>query len=303
MLALLILPLWLALLGILSKRFTDLRDSFMAACAIWGVALVALTEGLSLFNAISFWPVLNSWLSISFGAAVFYFFSKPEAGKISRQTLRFSLRGDKVPVPQLVFVSGICLILLMTGCVALVSAPNNWDSMTYHLTRVLNWMDHHSLRNYPTHDQRQLYLGPWAGICDPTSSASFGRRSLLGLRSIFFYVWKYRRRVKNCWQASSYRARTIIRFRMLRHDSNGDSAGVQHTKRLRYILLACLFPERRDGSNSGGCNLGEFGARGRLSGLNGVNKNKRRPLRNSFHNMDCRFNPQAAWGGVGCGRP
>ena len=159
MLALLILPLWLFLLGILNKRHTDLRDSFLAACAIWGVALVALTEGLSLFNAISFWPVLNSWLLISFGVTVLYCFSEPEARKISLQTVRSRLGGDKV---QLVFVSGIGVTLLMTGCVALVSAPNNWDSMTYHLTRVLNWMDHHSLRNYPTHDLRQLYLGPWA---------------------------------------------------------------------------------------------------------------------------------------------
>jgi 4-amino-4-deoxy-L-arabinose transferase-like glycosyltransferase len=54
------------------------------------------------------------------------------------------------------------VILIITACVALISAPNNWDSMTYHLTKILNWMDHHSLRNYPTHDLRQLYLFPWA---------------------------------------------------------------------------------------------------------------------------------------------
>jgi hypothetical protein len=63
---------------------------------------------------------------------------------------------------QRILLSGIGVILFITACVALISAPNNFDSMTYHLTRVLNWMDHHSLRNYPTHDLRQLYLGPWA---------------------------------------------------------------------------------------------------------------------------------------------
>ncbi len=57
---------------------------------------------------------------------------------------------------------GICLIILTTFVTALVAPPNTWDSMTYHMARVANWVDHRSVRDYPTHIIRQLYLGPWA---------------------------------------------------------------------------------------------------------------------------------------------
>ncbi len=34
--------------------------------------------------------------------------------------------------------------------------------MTYHLTRVVNWIDRGSVAHYRTNNLRQLYLGPWA---------------------------------------------------------------------------------------------------------------------------------------------
>jgi hypothetical protein len=34
--------------------------------------------------------------------------------------------------------------------------------MIYHMARVANWVDHRSIRCYPTHILRQLFFGPWA---------------------------------------------------------------------------------------------------------------------------------------------
>jgi hypothetical protein len=62
----------------------------------------------------------------------------------------------------MILVAGIVSILAATLVVALVSPPNNWDSMTYHMARVANWIDHRSVRDYPTHILRQLWLGPCA---------------------------------------------------------------------------------------------------------------------------------------------
>jgi len=44
----------------------------------------------------------------------------------------------------------------------LLYPPTNWDSMTYHLPRIMQWIQHGSLAYYPTHIVRQLYQPPFA---------------------------------------------------------------------------------------------------------------------------------------------
>ena len=53
-------------------------------------------------------------------------------------------------------------ILAVTGVIAILAPPNNWDSMTYHMPRVAHWSQNGSVAHYPTHILRQLWLGPWA---------------------------------------------------------------------------------------------------------------------------------------------
>jgi hypothetical protein len=156
--ALLVLPLWLALFTAFGKRREDWRDAFLAACTIWGVVVAALTEGLSLFNALSLQPLAAAWFVISLVSAVLLW--RSPRGVLSIASLRS--RAKSLGTPHWIFLGGIGVILVSTACVALICAPNNFDSMTYHLTRVLNWMDHHSVRHYPAHDLRELYSAPWA---------------------------------------------------------------------------------------------------------------------------------------------
>lgn len=69
------------------------------------------------------------------------------------------LRSDRAEIIffALLFVS-IVLILIS----AWFSAPNTWDAMTYHMSRVLHWVQNESLALYPTHIIRQLYMNPFA---------------------------------------------------------------------------------------------------------------------------------------------
>lgn len=52
-------------------------------------------------------------------------------------------------------VGGITLL------VALLSAPNSWDSMTYHMARVAQWYDHGNVEHYYTPIDRQLWQPPF----------------------------------------------------------------------------------------------------------------------------------------------
>jgi len=56
----------------------------------------------------------------------------------------------------------IALILVLTLITAIYSPPNNFDSMTYHMARVVHWIQNQSVRFYPTVITRQNYSMPLA---------------------------------------------------------------------------------------------------------------------------------------------
>jgi hypothetical protein len=58
----------------------------------------------------------------------------------------------------------IGLIFVLTGLIAIVSPANTWDSMTYHMSRVVHWIQNQGLAHYPTSILRQLHQNPWAEI-------------------------------------------------------------------------------------------------------------------------------------------
>jgi hypothetical protein len=53
-------------------------------------------------------------------------------------------------------------LLVMLFCTALVYPPNNWDSMTYHMARVVYWIENSSVAYFPTLDNRQNLMCPGA---------------------------------------------------------------------------------------------------------------------------------------------
>ena len=52
--------------------------------------------------------------------------------------------------------------LLTTFIIALTSPPNNFDSMTYHMARISNWIQNQNISYYPTSIPRQNYSMPLA---------------------------------------------------------------------------------------------------------------------------------------------
>ncbi|MDJ1504455.1 hypothetical protein [Xanthocytophaga agilis] len=60
----------------------------------------------------------------------------------------------------LIFSIGSLLILLFA--IGLMTPPNTWDSMTYHMARVMHWIQNQSVDHYPSHIIRQHYQPPFA---------------------------------------------------------------------------------------------------------------------------------------------
>jgi hypothetical protein len=61
--------------------------------------------------------------------------------------------------PLALLVAPLMLILLFT---ALLYPPNTWDSMTYHMARVVYWIENGSVAYFPTAIERQNLLNPGA---------------------------------------------------------------------------------------------------------------------------------------------
>ena len=119
--------------------------------------ITASTEALSFFEAISFPALLTAWLLFllvcSVVAALF----------IRRNHQSVAWFAFRRPDPlTAVLVGAVGFILVATFFTAMVYPPNTWDSMTYHMPRVVHWISNGNVSFYPTADVRQNYLAPLA---------------------------------------------------------------------------------------------------------------------------------------------
>jgi hypothetical protein len=70
--------------------------------------------------------------------------------------------GQPWTVDARLLVAGTGLIIVTLGVLAITIPTTNFDSMTYHMARVMHWLQQQSVAHYPTMNGRQLESGPWA---------------------------------------------------------------------------------------------------------------------------------------------
>ncbi len=158
-----------------SERIDNLIRALLLAAALWAAYLALVSEVLSLFAALRFGPLLGAW-ALPIPALLMWLHRESPANSRSSPRLYPRSPRPRSPRPRsprprsprprwragvLAAVAGIVAV---TGLVALFSAPNTWDSMTYHLPRMMHWAQNGSVAHYPTHEPRQLYLSPWAEL-------------------------------------------------------------------------------------------------------------------------------------------
>jgi hypothetical protein len=144
------------LIAVVRPRCPDRRSTLLAAAVLWGVAVVVITEGLSLVHGLRFGPVLGAWLALG-GALAWHLWRRAGAGA----------RAPSPPMPPLsgferALLGCVVVIAAATGVVALAAPPNTHDAMTYHMSRVAHWAQNGSVEHYPTPIVRQLAQPPWA---------------------------------------------------------------------------------------------------------------------------------------------
>jgi hypothetical protein len=125
----------------------------LSASVVWGVLITVITEILSIFGLLGLgWLLLGWGLATIISVIAYHFLPQKE------------FMGEKVriSISSKLLLAGVLGIIALTGLIASTAAPNNFDSMTYHMSRVMHWIQNRSVSHYPTHIERQLFLAPWA---------------------------------------------------------------------------------------------------------------------------------------------
>ncbi len=125
---------------------------------IWGVALVTITELLSVFEQLNRVAVAFAWVVFCVVALLAGRRMQTAAPAVNRPLA--DLIGDDSLV-RAQFVA-IALIAATALVLALMAAPTTADSMTYHLPRVEHWIQNHSVAPYRSNIERELWPGPGA---------------------------------------------------------------------------------------------------------------------------------------------
>ena len=145
----------------LSGRGYRWREALLAGAVVWGVLVVAFTEGLSLFGLLTW-----TWLVALWGLAAVVALGVLMLGAGPPMV---PPRGGGTTTPSgppgrmvVLAICGVVAVVVIAGVTAIVAPPNTYDSMTYHLPRVMHWIQNQSVGHYPTHIPRQLHFPPGA---------------------------------------------------------------------------------------------------------------------------------------------
>ncbi len=160
MLAILPIASLILLVLIGSKLFHHRREALLAALIAWAVIVTILTEILSLAGGFNSILLSLSWLLVTTGLG---FFLWQAYGPRLLKTAPLSLNSFlELPVLLKLSTVGATVALVAIGVTAVVAAPNHSDSMEYHLSRVMHWIQNGSVAHYPVYNIFQLYQNPWS---------------------------------------------------------------------------------------------------------------------------------------------
>lgn len=128
----------------------DKLEKYITSVAIWMLMCFSMTEILSVFCIINIISLRVSWGLINI---ILLFIG---VLKKRRQKIEIHINISKRSILQyaVVFVWGIFVVYMVR--LALNTIPYNWDSMTYHLARIVHWVQNGSVKYYATSIDRQV---------------------------------------------------------------------------------------------------------------------------------------------------
>jgi 4-amino-4-deoxy-L-arabinose transferase-like glycosyltransferase len=166
----------------LRRNGSDWRKGILAAAVLWGTSVAAINEVLSVPRLITRQNVAILWLTI---CIVGFLYLKVISKRVSSAPVEFKALGEKLDRVTTGLLATTGVMALVVAITAVISAPNVWDAMEYHLPRVMMWMSNRSVRFFATPDYPQLIFGPWAEYAMMHTYLLWGGDRLVNLIEFF----------------------------------------------------------------------------------------------------------------------
>lgn len=142
-----------------SRKQNDRTLSVLYSISINTLIILTGNELLSLFHAINYISLTVLWITVNL-ILLFIIVLTVKKHEISFSSIK------ELFMPPKIFFNIIDIIVLIVCCTAVYMAartvPYNWDSMTYHLTRITHWVQNGSIAHYVCHDISQISGPPLA---------------------------------------------------------------------------------------------------------------------------------------------
>lgn len=147
------------LFHISEKSRNDRTLDMLYSLSINTLIILTANEVLSLFHAINYVSLSVLWITVNLILLLIIALSVKKGNLSLKEIIHLFM------LPQNTF-NFIDMIVLIVCCTAVYMAartvPYNWDSMTYHLTRIAHWAQNGSISHYVCHDISQISGPPLA---------------------------------------------------------------------------------------------------------------------------------------------
>ena len=135
----------------LRARTPGWRYAFLLAAIAWGIWVEISVELLSLFDLITFPSLMSIWGLFLVGLG-WRFIHQLRKNRITFPKFNLSRLGWL----NTIFLGLLVGLLGMELMVALIAPVTNFDSMTYHMPRVMHWIQNQDVNFYQYHQSHKL---------------------------------------------------------------------------------------------------------------------------------------------------
>jgi len=214
----------------------DWRISWMLACVAWGTILTFITEFASALRALGATAVWVGWVGggvVLSGTAIRLARRRGVWSKAAfvSASKRISLDWKQNwPLDARLMLFFTAFLVAALGLIAAVTPTTNWDSLTYHLPRVMHWIQQGSVDHYASNNTCQIEYGPWSAFAVATLHLLCGNDRLDNLVQWFAML--------SCLIVCSLIAEEL--FRNTRASGRENDPGTQPAKLRRLSTFAAL---------------------------------------------------------------
>lgn len=146
-----------------TRNSKNIKHTLLVTVLLFFGAVVLITESLSLLNILDLMSLLSIWTIVFLIQFLLVLKGRKTYFKNFKNNINHFIKSYKLwSFKEKGMFYLICTFFTLTLIQGLLYPPNNWDSLTYHMSRIMHWIGNESVSYFPTHTLRQLYQPPFS---------------------------------------------------------------------------------------------------------------------------------------------